>query len=105
MADSNLTDTTLGTDAFGESVAIAGNTIVVGDEDHNNRGYAYESDRAGLGWQLSGEQSGSNGFGITLAGSGPNLAVGTYSGRAVRVRARRTRLAHHCRFEEPRWGR
>ncbi|MGO8863105.1 MAG: hypothetical protein ACLQRH_20425 [Acidimicrobiales bacterium] len=82
MADSNLTDTTLGTDAFGESVAIAGNTIVVGDEDHNNRGYAYESDRAGLGWQLSGEQSGSNGFGITLAGSGPNLAVGTYSGRA-----------------------
>jgi len=82
LAESNVADTTLGTDAFGESVAISGSTIVVGDEDHNKRGYVYEFASAGLRWQLAGEQSGPNGFGITLAGSGPNLAIGTYSGRA-----------------------
>ena len=81
-ADSNVTDTARGTDAFGEDVAISGSTIVVGDEDHNNRGYVYEFAPVGLGWQLAGEQSSSNGFGFSLAGSGPNLAVGSYSGRA-----------------------
>jgi hypothetical protein len=82
LADRNVTDTVRGTDAFGATIAILGSTIVVGDEDHNSRGYVYEFARAGLGWQLAGEQSGPNGFGFSLAGSGPNFAVGTLSGRA-----------------------
>jgi len=82
LADRNVTDTVRGTDAFGATIAILGSTIVVGDEDHDSRGYVYEFARAGLGWQLAGEQSGPNGFGFSLAGSGSNFAVGTLSGRA-----------------------
>jgi len=82
LADRNVTDTVRGTDAFGATIAILGSTIVVGDEDHNSRGYVYEFARAGLDWQLAGEQSGSNGFGFSLAGSEPNFAVGTLSDRA-----------------------
>jgi hypothetical protein len=69
-------------DAFGQSVAVSGSTIVISDEDHNGKGYAYVFTRDGASWQPAAEESGLNGFAWNVMTSGSNFAVGTLYGRA-----------------------
>ena len=70
------------TDAFGESVAISGSTIVISDENHNGKGYAYVFTRDGASWRPATQESGLNGFAWNVVSSGSSFAVGTLYGRA-----------------------
>jgi hypothetical protein len=71
-------------DAFGESVAISGSTIVVGALRHaKSAGRAYVFTKTATGWQQTGELTGSDTtaddmFGLPVAISGSTIVVGAY---------------------------
>jgi hypothetical protein len=82
VADTKAADGALPTDAFGQSVAVSGSTIVISDENHNGKGYAYVFTRDGASWRPAAEESGLSGFAWNVVTSGSNFAVGTLYGRA-----------------------
>ena len=68
-------------DFFGGAVAVAGTTIVVGADNHDNTGVAYVFTRDGSGWHQSAELAGAgdrpgSGFGYSVAMGVGTIVVG-----------------------------